>query len=193
MQNIFKEEIIALLPSYIKDRGNSTVVWIQGQEPVIIESTIKTTIKNMCRFYHLDLKASNKTYGELLSIKRSPPIPFKTDKIFIKLKTRIPLARDDGAYGYINLDYIEKTIKIKENKKTLIQLRDQQFLEVHGRIETINKTIKNGEIIKKLVGRQDLLEIREEGPSYLEESTPATKKDIALIYMKLVELTDKIL
>lgn len=193
MQKVFKEEIIAILPSYIKDKGNCTVVWIKNKEPVIIEKTIKTTIKNMCRYYHLDLKSSNKTYGEILSIKRSPPIPFGRDKVFIKVKTRIPLARDDGAYGYINLSAIEKISSIKENKRTLVCLKNQQFLEVYGKIETINKNIKNGEIVRRLLREKDTIGVKESPDFYLEESIPATKKDIAIIYMKLVELTEKLL
>ncbi len=70
MEKIIEKDIEAILPIYMNDIGNCTVIYTR-KDKIILEKVIKTIIKNLCQYYHLDLKASNKTYGDLLSIKKT--------------------------------------------------------------------------------------------------------------------------
>ncbi|MDR7869336.1 MAG: competence protein ComK [Tissierellaceae bacterium] len=185
MKDIIEKGIEAILPVYIKDRGNCTVVYTK-EDRIIIEKTSKTVITNLCKYYHLDLRASNKAYGDLLTIKKHPPIPFTYDQIFIPMKTRKPIARHDGAYGYVNMESINKISKSKIENNTLIYISKDRPIEVYSRLCTIQRNINNGEIVKRLFRRSDL--VREVDSLYMAEDTLATKKDIAMVYKEIMEL-----
>lgn len=189
MENIVSKDIMALLPVYIKGKGNCTLAYT-GQGLVELNLTIKTVIKNLCEYYYLDLKSCNRTYGSLLSSKYRPPIPFNKDNIFIQFKTRIPIGRHDGAHGYFNINSIKK-IKSK-GKNTIIYLVDDQELEVLMSIHTVKKYINNGEIVRKLVKDNKINSSKETLNLYDEENTPATKADIALLYLKMLEIRERL-
>lgn len=194
MNKIIEKGIIAILPEYIKDRGNCTTIWTKDKEEIVLERSVKTVIRNMAKYYHLDLKAANKTYGELLAIKKSAPIPFTKEDIFINVKTRIPLAKDDGAYGYIKVNTIDKVKESNgEEEKATIYLKDGRSIKVYSRIETLNKNISNGEVLKKVLQNKNPLLVKENPSLYLEEDRPATKKDIAMLYMEIMEIKEGIL
>lgn len=189
MENLVSKGIIALVPVYIKDSGNGTYAYTK-EGIVELKRTIKTVVKNLCEFYYLDLKSCNKIYGSLLSSKYRPPIPFNKDNIFIQLKTRTPIGRHDGAHGYFNINSI-KSIKLK-GKNTIIYLCNNQELEVLMAIHTVERYINNGEIVKKLLKDSKLNYSKESISLYDEENTPATKSDIALLYLKMLEIREKL-
>ena len=185
MNEIIEKGLEAILPVYIKDRGNCTSIYTNDGE-IILEKAIRSVITNLCNFYHLDLKASNKTYGDLLTIKKNTPIPFTYDKIFIPIKTRKPIAKHDGAYGYVNMDSIKKFSKSKIDNNSLIYIGNNRVIEVYSKVSTIQRNINNGKIIKRLFKRNDL--IREANNLYIAEDTLATKKDIAMVYSEIMEI-----
>ncbi len=192
MEKIIEKDIEAILPIYMNDIGNCTVIYTR-KDKIILEKVIKTIIKNLCQYYHLDLKASNKTYGDLLSIKKHPPIPLTKEKVLIQVKTRVPIGKHDGAYGYINIDSIDKIKSSKESlKKTIIQLKSGRTIEAHCMKSTILKNINNGRIVQGLIQGKNHFQVKEEENLYLLEDAPATKRDIALVYMKLMEIKNEL-
>ena len=189
MEELVQKKVMALLPVYIVDSGNCTYAYT-SEGIIELKLTIKTVIKNMCGYYYLDLKSCNKTYGSLLSSKYRPPIPFNKDNIFIQFKTRTPIGRHDGAHGYFNLSSIQK-IKSK-GKNTVIYLENNQELEVLMSINTVKKYINNGEIVKKLIKENKISRSKETLSLYDDANTPATKSDIALLYLKMLEIREKL-
>lgn len=187
MEKTIQKGIEAILPVYLKNRGNCTVIYTREDE-VILEKTIKTTILNICKYYHLDLKASNETYGKLLSIKKHPPIPFTYNQIFIPIKTRIPIAKHDGAYGYVNISSIEKVSKTKSKERSLLYIGNHRTIEVYSKELTIQKNISKGEVVKKILANENMPMILEEENLYLSEDKVATKKDIAMVYKEIMSI-----
>ena len=187
MEKTVQKGIEAILPIYLKDRGNCTVIYTREDE-VILEKTIKTTILNLCKYYHLDLKASNETYGKLLSIKKYPPIPFTYNQIFIPIKTRIPIGKHDGAYGYVNISSIDKVSKTKSKDHSLLYLSNHRTIEVYSKELTIQKNISKGEVVKKILANENTPMIHEEENLYLAEDKIATKKDIAMVYKEIMSI-----
>ncbi|NLY46740.1 MAG: hypothetical protein GX053_12265 [Tissierella sp.] len=187
MKRIIEKGIQAILPVYVKDRGNCTVIYTKEDE-VILDKTIKTTILNLCKYYHLDLKASNETYGKLLSIKKYPPIPFTYNQIFIPIKARIPIGKHDGAYGYVNINSIENISQTKSKDHSLLYLSDKRTIEVYSKDTTVLKSISKGEVIKKILANQNTPMIHEEENLYLAEEKVATKKDIAMVYKEIMRI-----
>lgn len=187
MEQIIQRGIEAVLPVYIKDRGNCTAIYT-GEGEIILEKTIKTTISNLCRYYHLDLKASNESYGNLLSIKKYPPIPFSHDQIFIPIKVRIPIGKHDGAYGFVNINSIEKVAKSKSQDKCILYLSNKRTIDIYSKDSTIQRNINNGIIVKRLLDKRDLSLIKEEESLYEAENALATKKDIAMVYKEIMRI-----
>ena len=188
MKEIIEKGIEAILPVYIEDKGNCTLIYTREDE-VILEKALKSTIRNLCKYYHLDLKASNKTYGDLLSINKQPPIPLSPNQVFVPVKVRKPIVSHDGAYGYINIDSIEK-ISSRDSSplESTIYLKSKRTIEAICRDITIKKNINKGRLAKKLFSRYDVTAVREDGNYYEIQDRPATKKDIAMIYKEIMEL-----
>lgn len=186
MEKIIEKTIEAILPVYLKDRGNCTLIYT-SEDKIILDKTTKTTILNLCKYYHLDLKASNETYRKLLSIKKYPPIPFTYNQIFIPIKTRIPIARHDGAYGYVNVSSIEKISKTKSKDNSLLYLSKNRTIEIYSKESTIERNISKGLVVKKILSNNVAM-IHEDENLYIAEDKVATKKDIAMVYKEIMGL-----
>src|SRR5699024_490019 len=187
MDKIIEKNILAIEPVYIKDKGNCTRVYTEKNEDIAIHKTIRTVINNICKYYHFDIKESKKTYGELLNLKKFPPIPFNSDNVFIYIKMRKPRCIHDGAYGYVKLDEIYKLKEEKDNT-TKIYLRNGNKIKSLSTINTINKRINNGRTVKQLSKGKDNRVIKENESYYIDKDELATKKDIALIYMEMMKI-----
>lgn len=190
MERIFKKKILAIKPIYLKNIGNSSQIYTKENGQIEIHKTVKTVTRNLAKYYHLDLKEVRKTYGELLSQKKFPPLPFTARKIFISVKTRKPRLIHDGAYGYIRLNAIDRLAR-KEGK-TLIYLNNGDKISSLSSLDTVRKRVNKGRIVEKLLGSQNNLRIRESQDFYLKRDSLATKEDIALLYMKMSELQEVI-
>lgn len=188
MEKLIEKRILAIIPKYVSDKGNFTLVYTE-KGIVEIEKSIKTVIKNISNYYHFDLKQSNNTYKNLLYHRKNPPVPFTDESIFILLKTRKPVGKHDGAHGYILIDAIEKIV-FEEGKDIhpKILLTNGELLEVLCTVHTIRKSIKNGNIVKKLLQYKHASTIKEKKRLSLDGNMPATKADIALLFMEICKL-----
>ena len=61
--------------------------------------------------------ASNKYFSELLCVRSNLPLVFSKRLIYIKLKTREPIEKDDGAMGHFKLQAKKKIIERKKQRK----------------------------------------------------------------------------
>lgn len=188
MESIIKKDIMAIVPKYIQNKGNCTLIYTKS-EVIEVNKSIKTVIRNICKYYHLDLRASNDTYGKLLCARKNPPVPFTSNDIFILVKTRKPIGQHDGAHGYVKIDSIDKIVyKSERDRYPCIILASGQSIEALCTMGTLNKNMSNGVLVKKLLGQESSNTVRETSPMYLDEEMPATKKDIALLYMMIMKL-----
>lgn len=191
IEKIISEELIAFLPVYLAMKGNCTLLLTSCGGEYEVEKTIRTVLNQISKFYLIDLKATKKYYGDILNIRNLTPIPFDKDNIFIPIKVRKPLYKNDGSFGYVNLRYINKTFK-RENK-TIIQLTQGNTIESLSSIDTVNKHIKNGYIVKRLSKeKKNSITIRE-GDLYEDYDKPATKKDIALLINEILKIKNDFL
>lgn len=147
MKNIFKGEVMALIPTYVKDQGNSTILFKKGKKPLIINKTIKTCLHLLCKYYMVDLDEVRKRYKPIILSTNLVPITLSKKDIFIPFKTRIPICKNDGAFSYINLRYIEK-LGNNENGP-LVYLHDNIKIQCLSKITTVENHIKNARIISR--------------------------------------------
>lgn len=188
LEKIVIQEIVAFLPIYIDMKGNCTLVYKKQGENQEVEKTTKTILNQLSDFYLINLKATRKHYGDLLSIKNLVPIPFNENNVFIPIKSRKPICRNDGSVGYVNINYIQKTVKGKSG--TMIYLKNNSIIKSLNSIETVNKNIKNGHIVRKLWKEKQSSTLINEYDFYQDYELPATKGDIAILRRELIAIKE---
>lgn len=147
MKKVFCGDILAILPKYIEGRGNCTVVVKGNGENLILDKNIKTTIGLLGKYYMIDLNEVRKRYGEIVLSKNLIPIPLSKNDILVPLKTRYPIFKNDGAFGYINYRFITN-IK-RENMSTWIYMKDDYIVECLCSLETVHLHLKDASIISR--------------------------------------------
>jgi len=147
VENILNKDIMAIVPEYVEDRGNCTKIYAMDIEPMILDKSIKTIIRLIGKHYMIDLGELKKRYRDLISSPNLVPIPLSKKDIFIPFKTRVPMYKNDGAFGYINMKHIEK---IKEEKgSTIVYLSNGVKILCLCSLATVDKHMKNGNIVSR--------------------------------------------
>ena len=59
MKDFVTKDIMAIVPTYIADRGNCTIIYAED-ENITTNSSVRNIVKRLCTHYHLDKTASNK-------------------------------------------------------------------------------------------------------------------------------------
>lgn len=190
MKEILKYKVLALVPEYTKEGANFTRVLLLNRDGVILKKNINSSLKTICQFYHFDLKSSNKTAKEMLGMTKSPPIAIANDLVFIAVKTRTPIGRDDGAYSYINIAMIEK---VREGNRDInieveIIFKDGKSLKVISSAKTIEKSIKYANILKQTISSRIIDKmgmVKESQEEFYIDEYAGLRKDLDIIYRKL--------
>lgn len=184
-----EQDILAILPTYRGDKGNCTLLLREdGQQ--IIGRTVKTVIKRICKHHHIDLRAANETYGGLLNLKTSIPLVISPDRIYIQLKVREPIGKDDGAMGYFKVGEIDM-VKDKEGV-AVVRLKNQVEIDCICSAENVRNQISKGKLARELYGSLRTQTVQESLEYYHSKDGPAMKSDIARLYMKLDDLLLKL-
>lgn len=173
---------------YVQLKGNCTSIYTIGGGNYYVEKSLRTFLKQLTEYYLVDLKAVRKYYGELLAIRNLVPIPLNHENVFIPLKVRKPICKNDGSIGYINIKYIERVTE--SSGKTIVYLKDKTTIESLNSLNTVNKHIKNGHIVKRLYNEKNNINIVNEYNFYTEYNKPATKGDIALIMQEIAKIRE---
>lgn len=187
-EDIIMGDIIAFLPVYIEMKGNCTLLHNKQGKSYEVSKTVRTILNQLSDFYLINLKTTREHYGDILSIKNLVPIPFNEDNVFIPVKFRKPICRNDGSVGYININYIKKTSKSKYG--SIIYLKDDNTIKSLNSLETINRHIKNGYIVKKLWKEKQSSTLTNEYDFYKDYDMPATKGDIAILRKEILAIRE---
>lgn len=134
MIDVFDNDIIGFFPKYTP-YGDSVVVLIQDKKPQELQMSMRSFLKNMYFIFNTDQKALKARFKKI-GIYQNAPIILRS-QIYIKFKCRKPIARSDGAYGYLYIDAIN-TIESAEDG-TIIHLFDGQNVKSLDRYETFSK------------------------------------------------------
>lgn len=155
MKNDMKyNNIEALLPVYVKDKGNCTEI-ITADESIIQNTTIETSIKKLADYYNISLYYNRINYGNELCITNKVPVVINENIIYIYVKTREPMFRHDAAYGFVNLNCI-KEISVKDNH-AVIQLNSGNIIETKQSLKSLKKGILNGRLAKDIYKEKHMI------------------------------------
>ena len=190
LEEILYEELIAFLPAYLTLKGNCTILYTNSGGIYEFEKTTKTVLCQLSKYYLMDLQATKKYYGDILGLKNLVPIPFNKEYVFIPVKIRKPICKNDGSMGYVSIGHIKKITE--SNGKTLIHLTNHEKIESLSSIETVNRHIKNGCIVKKLYEERHNANLVNEYDFYEEYDKPATKGDIAILINEILRIKSAI-
>ena len=187
IEKYIEEQLMAFVPEYIDMLGNSTIVYTYCGGRIEINKSIRSYLNSLGKYFMIDLKETRKYYGRLLGVYNMVPIPFDQNNIFIPVKTRVPMCKNDGAFGYINIDYIKK---IEEKKgQVIIHLKSDYEICCISSMKTLDKHIAYGNIVKRLY-RERQTSLPKVVDFYSEYNSPATKGDIALLREEIIKIKE---
>lgn len=146
MERLFENELMALLPEYVKAKGNCTIVYIENMEPFVIERSIKTVTKSLEKHYKISPTEVKRKYKNLISSTNLIPMPFNKDNIFVPIKTRTTICKNDGAFSYVNIKHIYIVRDEKSHRE--VCLSDGKIIKSISSLSTVQNHIRNGYIIK---------------------------------------------
>jgi hypothetical protein len=111
MERINYEElwphINCFVPIYDENGGNITKVYLDDGTFIIDNRRLTLVIEKIAGVFAVDLKNVRKKYSKLIDRKNTIPIPLHQDLILVPVKMRKPVAREDGAWGYIVLSKVQ--------------------------------------------------------------------------------------
>jgi len=191
IEKLIMEGIIGLIPLYIDMKGNSTRVITKENSEVYIYKSIRTVLNIIARYFTLDLNASRKYYGGLIGYSNIVPIPFNRENIFVPIKVRSPISKNDGSFGYFNIANI-KGVREKSEGIEII-LDGNIFVKSLQSMKSIERHIRDGEIVRKIYqDRGKLIVMEDRSDFYSEFNKPATKGDIAALRSELLDIKSKL-
>ena len=94
--------IAALIPFYDTNGQNSTQILLKDGSKEFASCNIKTYIYRMLYTLHLDPKALKHWTYEITGQKLNTPIVIDEHLIFIPVKLRKGIGKQDGSFGYVN-------------------------------------------------------------------------------------------
>lgn len=147
MKEIINKGIVAIIPQYISNKGDCTVIYTKESEPLIIERSMRSVLNRLFKYYMIDLKETKKSYIDLVGSPNSIPLPLNKEDVLFPLKTRKPFSKNDGAIGYFNIRYLKS--HDGNGKTTTIHLENDTKIECLYSEATVIKHIKNAKLVSK--------------------------------------------
>ncbi len=98
--------INCLVPVYNEDGANVTQVHLDDGTVLTDGRKICTVVKSLAKFFTVHVEMARAKYSKLIDRKISVPIPLHQDLVLVPVKMRKPIAREDGAWGYVVLSKI---------------------------------------------------------------------------------------
>ena len=99
-------EIYGVLPVYWEQGNGSTILFPERTEQVALRT--ETVVDRMFYEELLDRRACSAYYGEMLGLRRNVPLVLDEDRVFLPVKVRKPQFKNDGAYGFVRYDVVER-------------------------------------------------------------------------------------
>ena len=145
--NIKFNEIEAMLPLYVKDKGNCTEI-IAKDASFIKNATIETCTKNLADYYNISLYHNRLNYGQELGITNKVPLVINEKLIFIYLNVREPMFNHDAAYGLFDVNSI--TNVYDKEGKAVIELISGRIIETRQSVKSVKKGMLNARLAKDM-------------------------------------------
>ncbi|KJS23388.1 MAG: hypothetical protein VR72_00750 [Clostridiaceae bacterium BRH_c20a] len=147
LENNWKE-LKCLLPIYDENGGNSTEAWLVGGKKIIIANKTNTVLKNLAKFFALDLSQLKRKYGKLVGRKTSTPLPFHPELILVPFKYREPFSKDEGSRGYVVKKQVSGCTPMEKNQ-IQINFFDNSYIHCLQSTASFTLVLAQAEIISR--------------------------------------------
>lgn len=145
--NIKFNEIEAMLPVYVKDKGNCTEI-ITAETSYIQNATIETCVKKLADYYNLSLYHNRLNYGNELGITNKVPIVINENLVYIYINVREPMFKHDAAFGYVDLNSIKQVCQ--KDGYAAILLNSGKVIQTRQSVKSLKKSILNGKFARDI-------------------------------------------
>lgn len=95
-------EIAAIIPFYSTEGENSTCILLNDGSKIYKPCSVKKYIHYMLYEFHLDPRAVAHWTHEVIGTKLNTPITISNNIIFLPVKIRKSVGKQDGCFGYVN-------------------------------------------------------------------------------------------
>lgn len=191
IEELVSSEIIAILPLYVDMKGNSTKVITKKQNEIYIYKSIRAFITLLAKYFMIDLNSSRQYYGKVIGCTNIVPLPFNKDNVFVPLKVRKPISKNDGSFGYFNIRFLNDVVK--KSSKVYVSLENELSIEILQGVDSAKRNIRNANIVKQSYYERTGVTAMEDQGFYGEFNKPATKGDIAALRNELLDIKIKLL
>jgi hypothetical protein len=148
MKNNLKfNEIEAMLPVYVKDKGNCTEI-VTADASYIQSVTIETCIKKLADYYNISLYHNRINYGSELGITNKVPVVINENLVYIYVNVREPMFKHDAAYGYVDLNAVKQVYQ--KDGYAAILLNSGRILQTRQSLRSLKRSILNGRLAKDI-------------------------------------------
>jgi hypothetical protein len=148
LKYLLDKGLAAFLPVY--DGGNVTRIITAEGEQRIYPRTSRTVLRNLARYYGVDLVATRKLYAGLINKTHMVPLPLAAHFMLMPIKVRKnPLGQNDGTLGYVNFAEILDVKKNDDNTASIVLKSGVHIPTVLSEI-TIREYIKNARLVESL-------------------------------------------
>lgn len=145
--NIKFNDIEAMLPVYVKDKGNCTEI-ITRAGSFIKTATIETCTKKLADYFNISLYRNRINYGQELGITNKVPLVINENLIYIYINVREPMFAHDAAFGLFDVNSIENVYD-KEGK-AVIEMKSGRMIETRQSVKSVKKNMLNARIAKDI-------------------------------------------
>jgi hypothetical protein len=145
--NIKFNEIEAMLPVYVKDKGNCTEI-ITKEASFIKIATIETCTKKLADYYNISLYHNRINYGQELGITNKVPLVVNENLIYIYINVREPMFAHDAAYGLFDVNSIENVYD--DEGKAVIEMKSGKMVKTRQSVKSLKKGMLNARIAKDI-------------------------------------------
>jgi len=139
-----KERVIGIVPSY-EETGDLTRVLVEEGDHLWERRSVLAIKRALARCYLVDLKEQKRYLQDFFKRRKLLPFYLSNARVFIPVKVRKALIKNDACYGYIDWRYVE-SITRQDTGGTVIKMRNNLVL---------NSLSSSSQLIQQLhMGRQ---------------------------------------
>lgn len=140
-------EIEAMLPVYVKDKGNCTEIITKGAS-FIKSATIETCVKNLADYYNISLYHNRINYGNELGITNKVPIVINENLCYVYVNVREPMFKHDAAYGYVDINSI-KEVFMKDGHAAIL-MNSGNLIQTRQSMKSLKRNILYGRLARDI-------------------------------------------
>lgn len=138
-------EIEAMLPVYVKDKGNCTEI-ITAEASYIQSATIETCIKKLADYYNISIYHNRINYGNELGITNKVPVVINENLVYVYVNVREPMFKHDAAFGYVDLNAVKQVYQ--EGGYAVILMNSGKIIQTRQSLKSLKKSILNGRLAR---------------------------------------------